>query len=137
MSFSDFLENALLDHVWGDDSYTAPSPNIYVGLSTTAIQEDGTGVTEPADGYARVEVTNNLTNWPAATTVANVGTKQNGTEIEFATATGDWGEVVDFFFSDAATLGNMVAYGNLDVAKTINEGDTATFEAESITITLD
>lgn len=51
MSFSDYWEDATLNHLFGKAAYTAPT--IYVGLSTTQPAEDGTGVTEPsAGGYA-------------------------------------------------------------------------------------
>lgn len=140
MSFNNSLENSLLDQVWGDAAYSPPA-NWYVGLSSTPPQEDGTGITEPAtlDGYARVEVANNLTQWPAATTEANVGTKQNGQEIEFPTATDPWGSVEYFFFADDATAtgANVKAYGTLDEAKSIGTGDTAAFAPEAITIQLD
>ena len=139
-SFNNFLERALLDHVWGDDSYTAPNP-IWVGLSTTAIAEDGSGITEPTDGYERQSVVNNLTNFPAASTDgADETVKTNGEPIEFPTATGNWGEVTHFFFAndDAGAVGEeILAYGVLDTAKTIQDGDTATFAVDAIEIYLD
>lgn len=55
MSFTEALEKALLDLVWGGSAYSAAA-NLYIGLSTTAINNDGTGITEPdpLDAYARV-----------------------------------------------------------------------------------
>ena len=86
MSFTNFLELELLDHVLGNSAYPAPA-TVYVGLSTTAPNDDGTNFTEPVGGaYARAAVTNNLTNWPAAVS----GTKQNGTTITFPEATSGW-----------------------------------------------
>ena len=53
MSFFDYLENKVLDHVVGKTAYT--SPTVYIGLSSTTPAEDGTSVTEPSAGaYARV-----------------------------------------------------------------------------------
>lgn len=129
--FTYFLRDNILDDVFGGDTYTPPT-NWHVGLSTTIISEDGTGATEPADGYARVEVANNLTNFPASTN----GEKSNGTEITFPEATGEWGEVTYFFISDASTLGNMVAFGQLTIAKVIQTGDTARFQVGDLQIIL-
>jgi len=132
-SFSDYLENELLDHVFGASAYTAPG-TLYVGLSTTDPTDPGTGITEPAGGsYARVAVTNNLTNWPAAVG----GAKANGTAITFPTATGSWGTVGWFFLADAATAGNVLGHAALTASKTIDSGDTASFAIGDLDITLD
>lgn len=133
MSFTNYLESVLLDEVFGGTNYVPPA-TIYVGLSTTAPAEDGTGVTEPAGGgYARVAVTNNATNWPPTGTD---GTKSNGTVITFPQATADWGTATHFFLADSAN-GGVLAFGSLGLAKTIGTGDTASFGVDSLTITLD
>lgn len=135
--FNNYLELAVLDHVFSATSYASPA-TLYVGLSTTAVQEDGTGITEPGGGaYARVAVTNNNTNWPTATLVSGLGTKSNGTPITFPQATGAWGTVMDFFVADANVGGNILCYGTLDVAKAIDTGDIAEFPVDGLTITLD
>lgn len=132
MSFADFLENELLDHVWGNAAFAPASP-LFIGLSTTAPADDGTNITEPTNGYARVSVTNNLTNWPAAVG----GAKANGTDFTFPTATGPWGTVTHAFISDAASGGNIYGSGALTTAKTIDNGDTASFATGDFDITLD
>lgn len=134
MSFADFLENELLDHVWGGAAYSAPA-TIYVGLSTTAPNDDGTNITEPSGGagYTRVAVTNNLTNWPAAVG----GAKANGVAIDFNQATGSWGTVSHFFCADAASGGNILGSGVLSTSKTIDTGDSASFAIGDFDITLD
>lgn len=132
-SFADYLENKLLDHVFGGGDYTRPA-TVYIALSTTTITDAGGNMTEPSGGaYARASVTNNATNWPAA----SGGAKSNGTAITFATATTSWGTVVDFAIMDAATSGNMLGYGTLTASKTIDNGDTASFAIGDLDITLD
>src|SRR5690554_300091 len=140
MSFTEALEKALLDLVWGGSAYSAAA-NLYIGLSTTAINNDGTGITEPdpLDAYARVEVTNDATEWPN-TTAGGPSVKQNANELSFPTATGSWGTVTHFFFSTDPTSTDpedIIAFGALDVPRTIEENDTASFAANAITITLD
>lgn len=132
-SFGDFLENELLDHVWGNAAYTAPA-TLYLALSTTDPTDDGSGITEPSGGsYARLGVANNLTNWPAAA----AGSKSNGTDMQFVTATASWGVIAYMAIYDAAVGGNMLAHAALTTSKTIDNGDTVIFEIGNLTITLD
>jgi len=132
-SFGDFLENELLDHVFGAAAYAAPA-TLYMALSTADPLDDGSGLNEPVGGaYARASVTNDLTEWPAAA----AGSKSNANQITFPTATALWGTVTHFAIMDAASGGNMLAHGSLTTPKTIDPGDTASFAASDVTITLD
>lgn len=133
MSFSDYLENELLDHVWGNQAFSAPA-TLYIGLSTADPLDDGSGLAEPSgNGYARVAVTNNATEWPAATG----GSKTNANDQTFPLATGSWGTITHFAFFDAASGGNMLGSGALTTSRTVGDGDQPRFAAGEITITLD
>jgi len=131
-SKSDFLELELLDHVLGNAAYSAPA-TVYVALYTVAPTDAGGGTEVSGGSYARVAVTNNDTNWPAAA----AGAKANGTEITFPEATGDWGEVVAFAILDADTAGNFLYWADLTASKTINSGDTAKFAVGDLDVTED
>jgi hypothetical protein len=132
MGFTDFLRNEILDQVWGASDYAEPA-TLYIGLSTTTPADDGTNVSEPAgSGYARVSVTNNLTEWPAA----SGGAKDNANAITFPQATGAWGTVTHVVIYDASTGGNLLAFGALTTSKSIENGDTAEFAAGDLDITL-
>lgn len=132
-SFGNYLENELLDHVWGNAAYTAPA-TLYLALSTSDPTDDGSGITEPSGGsYARLGVANNPTNWPAAVG----GSKSNGVDNTFVTATASWGVISHMAIFDAASGGNMLAHAALTTSKTIDNGDTVIFEAGNLTITLD
>lgn len=131
-SFADYLENKVLDHVFGATSFSAPA-TLYIGLSTTTITDAGGNITEPSgNGYARVSVTNNTTNFPNA----SGGSKSNGTAITFPTASGSWGTVVDFFIADASSSGNILGYGTLTTSKTVTNGDTVSIPSTQMSITL-
>lgn len=132
-SFGNYLENELLDHVWGAAAYTAPA-TLYLALSTADPTDDGSGIAEPSGGsYARLGVANNLTNWPGAV----AGSKSNGTDMQFVTATASWGVISHMAIFDAASGGNMLAHAALTSSKTIDNGDTVIFETGNLTITLD
>lgn len=129
-SKSDFLELEILDHVLGNAAYTAPA-TVYVGLFTVAPTDSGGGTECSAGNYARKDVTNNATNWPAA----SGGLKQNGTPINFVQANADWAPpgspVVAFGLFDAPTAGNLLYWGWLgtDDGKLftgLNTGDVLT-----------
>lgn len=132
-SFTDFLENELLDHVFGDSAYTAPS-TLYIGLSTTTPNDDGSNFTEVSgNNYARVAVSNNLTEWPAA----SGGSKTNGNAITFPEATGSWGTITHAGIFDASSGGNLLAVGPLDTSRTIDSAEVLEIPATGLTITLD
>jgi hypothetical protein len=132
-SFGNFLENELLDHVFGAAAYSAPA-TLYLALSTSDPTDDGSGISEPSGGsYARLGVANNLTNFPAAVG----GSKSNGQDFTFVTASASWGVITHMAIYDAAVAGNMLAHASLASSKTIDNGDTVIFETGNLTITLD
>lgn len=133
-SKSDYLENELLDHVLGGTDYPRPA-TVYISAYTVAPTDAGGGTEVSTSGtaYARVAVTNNATNWPAATG----GLKSNGTTISFPVATASWGTVVAAAIHDAVTAGNLLYWGTLTANKTIDTNDQLVFAAGDIDITED
>lgn len=130
--FSDYLENEILDHIFGAAAWTAPA-TLYVAALTTSPTDAGGGTEVSGGNYARVAVTNNLTNFPAA----SGGSKSNGTAITFPTASASWGSVTHVGIYDATSGGNLLGYAALSLAKTVDNGDTLQFAAGALTLTLD
>jgi hypothetical protein len=84
--------------------------------------------------YARVTLTNNATNWPAA----SGGAKANGTAITFPQASGgNWGTVTHFAIHDHATLDQILYWGAVTPNKAVNDGDTASFAVGDLDVTED
>lgn len=131
-SFSNYLEDEILDHIFGGADFTRPSP-VFVALYTATPSDTGGGTEVTGGSYARVSVTNNATNFPAS----SGGAKSNGTEIAFTPATANWGTVVAFGILDASTNGNLLCWGDVTPNKAINSGDTAKFAAGDLDITID
>lgn len=125
MSFSNTIDQAILDHLFGLASWTAPS-EIWAGYSTTTPTKAGANITEPGNGYARVEVTN----WSRSSSEVD-----NDDTIEFPEATGSQGTVTYAVLFDAETSGNMIWFGALTASKTIDSGDTPRFPAGDFNIT--
>ena len=136
MSASNYLELAVLDHLLGGADFTRPG-TVYFALFTSNPNETNTGTEVSGGGYARAAVTNNSTNFPAATTISTVGTKMNATAITFPQASGSWGTVTHFAIFDAATAGNMLIYGTLTTSRAVTTGDTPKFLASAFSLTAD
>lgn len=136
-SFTNYLETRLLDHVFGGPAFTPPGA-LWVELSSTEPTETGVGVTPPSGGgYSRAKI--ETSDWLAAIVNAeeNIGEKRNGEVILFSIATGDWGVMTHFALFDAATAGNMLAYGALVPGVEILEGHQRAFAAGDLLITMD
>ena len=128
MSFTNFLETKILDHVFAGAAYSAPGTH-YLALFTAAPGETGGGteVTTSGTAYARQSV--------AFTTTGN--TTSNTAAVEYATATASFGTVTHVGVFDAATAGNLMAYAALSSSKAIDSGDVFRVPTGDLDITLD
>lgn len=131
-SFSNYLENKLLDHTFGGSDFVRPA-TLYVAAFSSAPGAAGGGTELSGNGYVRKAVTNNATNWPAAAG----GVKGNGAVIEFAAFTGGPQTVVALGIYDAASAGNLLVWDDVTTPKTYESGDIMRVEVNSVTITLD
>ena len=122
---SNYLENAVLDHVLGTTALT--SPTVYLSLYTSNPDEDDSGTEVSGNGYARIAVDFNAASGGSATGPDAVK--------EFTASGGAFGTVTHFGLHDASTSGNLIYYGALTASKTIADGDTLRFAANSVTIT--
>jgi hypothetical protein len=132
LSKSNYLENQILNHQLGGPDYVRPA-TVYISLYNLAPTDAGGGTEVSGISYARVAVTNNATNWPAAVN----GSKANGTIITFPIPGGSWGTILAFGIHDAPTGGNLLRYGTLNVSKTIDTGDEVTFPIGDLICTED
>lgn len=124
MSFSNYLETKVLDHVFGGTAYTQPTK--YIALYSSAPGEAGGGTEISGTGYARETAAFTVTGDTASNTAA----------IEFATAGSTWGTITHIGVMDAATGGNLLAYGTLTASKTIASGDVFRIPTGDLDITL-
>ena len=99
---------------------------------TVTVTDDMTGstITEPGSpSYARVK----WQTWDKAA----AGATENTDAITFAQATVSWGTILDFAICDASTAGNLLAYGDLTISKSVASGDTPKFATGDLDITLE
>jgi hypothetical protein len=126
--FSDYLEDKVLDHVFGGTAYTAPT-TLYVALYTVAPTDTGGGTEVTGGSYARQTGTFTVSG-------TNPTTASNSAAIEYPTATANYGTVVAVGILDASSSGNLLAYANLDTSKSVTTGDVFRFDTGDLDITL-
>lgn len=127
-TISDYLEDALLDHVLGTTQYTQPT--IYVGLSTADPLDTGAGDAEPAyTAYARVA--------HASWTVASSRATENTGTITFPQkADGGSENITHFTIWDASSSGNMLGHGAFTTPKTIVINNTPTIATTELDVSV-
>lgn len=132
-SFSDYLENAVLNHVFRNTPLTSPSA-VYVALYTAAPTDAGGGTEATGGGYARQTVTFGA---PSGGVIASTAART------FTVGASSWGTITHVGYFDATTGGNLLAWGPiLDTngqpasASLQTTGDSLSFPIGSLTISL-
>lgn len=136
---SNYLENKLLDHTlrYGSAPYTGAS-TLYLALfnntsgNAAANLEAGTltdEVTTSSSAYARKTIT---------FAAASSGSSASSATVTFDTATASWGSITHIAVMDGGTAGagNVLFYGAVTTAKTIDTGDTFQVSSGNLTIAL-
>lgn len=131
-ALSDYLENALIEHIFRNTSYTRPA-NIYVALFTAAPSDSGGGTEVSGGSYARQAIaTGASSGWAAV----SGGATENSATLTFPTATANWGTITHVGLFDASSAGNLLFHGALTASKTINSGDIFRFNAGDLDVSL-
>jgi len=133
---SNYLENKLLDHVLTATSFTQPSRYLALFTNTSgsaaANLEAGTltdEVSTSGTAYARQAIT---------FAAASGGSSSSNATVTFPTATANFGTIthVAIMDSDVEGSGNVLFYGAVTTAKTIETGDTFQVSSGNLTISL-
>jgi hypothetical protein len=120
---STYQANAILDSFLGSGS----PATVYVGLIITLPSTGGAGLVEPSTGgYARIAVTNNATNFPAA----SLGIKRNATAISWPAFSADMPEFLGAALWDASSGGNLLIWGPFLTPRTVL--DTEDFDIPAL-----
>lgn len=134
---SNYLENKLLDHTLRNTAYTQPS-GLWLALfnntstNTAANLEAGTLTDETSTSgtaYARQTIAFNA---------ASLGSAASTSTVTFSAATANWGTITHVAIMDGGTAGagNVLFWGAVTTAKTIETGDTFQVTAGNLTIAL-
>ena len=125
--FSNYLENALLNAVLRNTSYTSPT-TCYVGLFTSDPTDAGSGTECSGGSYARIAVSFNAPTGGVCT---------NSADVTFNQATSDWGTISHIGLHDNLTSGNLLFHTILNASKPIGTGDQFKISTGALTCTLD
>ena len=134
---SNYLENKLLDHTlkYGTAPYVGAS-TLYLALFTNTSTNAATNleagtltdeVSTSATAYSRKAVT---------FASASSGTSATNATVTFDAATSNWGSITHVAVMDAVSSGNVLFYGAVTTAKTIESGDTFQVSSGNLTISL-
>jgi len=137
-AMSDYLEQQLVNHIFRTSSFAKPS-TLAVALCTATVADEDTTLAGKevanAGGYARQTRNPGDSNWNIV--AASGGHEaQNAANIDFPQATGDWGTITYAAICNSATHngGNMLFYGPLVVARSVQTGDIFRFSAGALKV---
>ena len=127
MDFTNYLADKLIKATVGNETFTAPEKP-YLALFTEDPTKDGLTSSEVAQAsYNRQEVT---------MTVPVEGVSTNANQVDWSTATSNWGNVGWIAIMDAPSSGSMLYFTGLDNAKEILSGDQFRINANELQLTL-
>jgi hypothetical protein len=135
---SNYLENKVLDHVLTATAYTQPSR--YLALFKSPVSEAGTDADLEA-GTLTNEVGTSGTAYSRQSVTfaaASSGTSATNATVTFSAATASWGTITHVAVMDGDTegAGNVLFWGRVTTAKTIDSGDTFQVTSGNLTISL-
>ena len=130
---TNYLELKLLDHLVGNATYTPGT--LYLALATAVADPEAgtfTEVTDTGTAYTRQSLA--ASNWDAAAS----GSVTTGTNIQFPTATADYGTVTHIAIADDSAQGggNILITQALTSQKLVENGDTFVINLNNLTINL-
>jgi len=125
MPSTTYLNNAILTATVSGQTFPTIT-TAYIALYSVAPTASGGGTELTGSNYSRAVV---------SCTVAN-GEATNGSPVSFAAATADWDTAMSWGILDAASAGNLLYYGVFPASQTVLSGDTLTFDAGNIQITI-
>lgn len=126
-AISNYLEIRLLDHVLRNVAMTSPT-TVYAALFTSDPTDADIGTEVSGGSYARQAVT-----FSAVVS----GATSNASTVTFPTATADWGLVTHVGIYTAVSGGNLLFHAPMTSAEQVLNGQTFSFLAGELRVSLD
>jgi len=127
MPLSTFYKNKVIDHMFRGQSFSVPT-TVYLALFTSSTGLDTNSPTAEISGGSYARQT-------CALNAASGGLTANTSQVNFPAATASWGTATHVALVDSAANTNwgvnvnVLAYGTLVYAKTVDAGDIVRFDA--------
>ena len=126
MDFSNYLANKLISATVRNITLPVIT-DVYLALYTTDPTKDNKGDEVEAESYNRQKITFNA---PVN------GVTANANQVDWNTATSDWGNVGWISIMDSASGGSMLYFKALDNPKQVLSGDQFKIDAGKLNLTL-
>ena len=126
MDFSNYLANKLISATVRNITLPVIT-DVYLALYTTDPTKDNKGDEVEAESYNRQKITFN---------VPVNGVTANANQVDWNTATSDWGNVGWISIMDSASGGSMLYFKALDNPKQVLSGDKFKIDAGKLNLTL-
>ena len=126
MDFTNYLADKLVNATVRNLPYTTES-DVYLALFTSDPTKEATGVEVVAESYTRQKI---VFNEPVD------GVTNNSAQIDFATATSNWGFVGWVGIFDNTVSGNLLYFTALESTKEILTGDQLRFNLNEVKLQL-
>ena len=127
MSFTDYLEQKILEHTFRNTAYTSPT-TVYVGLLSAAPTDSTAGTELSGNGYARQACAFDA--FSGGKSVANTSAET------FTASGGSWITITHFGVYDASTGGNLLVYGEIGPSVQVSDGESFIIDAGKLVIEL-
>lgn len=127
---STYFLNCIMGNVFQTQKSPGLPNKVYLGLSSSAPDVDGSGATEPlaSAGYARVELD--------SLDIPVNGVISNKEEIAFPESSASWGTVTYFVLYDAPVNGNLLMFNVLSQARNVETATIVMVKKGSLKLTL-
>ena len=135
-TFSTYLAGGLLNHAFVAGHSYVPPPVVYVALYTANPTAAGGGTEASGGNYARQAIT-------FGTASGTPATINNSAEVQWPAASANWGLIFSAGLLDAATAGNLMAFGLMltpdgitATPKLVSQGDVFLINAGAFVVGL-
>lgn len=127
---STYFLNCIMGNVFKTKLSPTLPAKVYLGLSSTAPNVDGTGVTEPlgSAGYSRVELT--TLGEPVN------GVISNNSDVSFPESSASWGTMTHFVLYDDTVDGNLLMFEALTQSRSVEAATIVTVKSGGLKLTL-
>lgn len=127
---STYFLNCIMGNVFQTQKSPGLPNKVYLGLSSSAPDVDGSGATEPlaSAGYARVELD--------SLDIPVNGVISNKEEVAFPESSASWGTVTHFVLYDAPVNGNLLMFNVLSQARNVETATIVMVKKGSLKLTL-
>lgn len=127
---STYFLNCIMGNVFQTQKSPGLPNKVYLGLSSSAPDVDGSGATEPlaSAGYVRVELD--------SLDIPVNGVISNKEEVAFPESSASWGTVTHFVLYDAPVNGNLLMFNVLSQARNVETATIVMVKKGSLKLTL-